>query len=85
MGETAWRPGFPRQWHRQHIHLLISWLDIEEVNGKIAITPISVAKGYNLDELLKQYNPGTKKDLALKLPSSRQYLQTPGASQLIRQ
>lgn len=36
-------------------------VDIEEVNGKIVITPISVAKEYKLDELLNQCKPESMK------------------------
>jgi len=34
-------------------------VDIEEVNGKIVITPIAVKKEYKLDELLSQCKPGS--------------------------
>jgi antitoxin component of MazEF toxin-antitoxin module len=36
-------------------------VDIEEVNGKIVITPISVNKEYKLDELLSQCKPESMK------------------------
>jgi antitoxin MazE len=36
-------------------------VDIEEVNGKIVITPISVTKEYKLDELLSQCKPESMK------------------------
>ncbi len=36
-------------------------VDIEEVNGKIVITPIRVKKEYKLDELLSQCKPGSMK------------------------
>jgi antitoxin MazE len=36
-------------------------VDIEEVNGKIVISPISVKKEYNLDELLSQCKPESMK------------------------
>ena len=36
-------------------------VDIEEVNGKIVITPIRVKKEYKLDELLGQCKPGSMK------------------------
>ncbi len=36
-------------------------VDIEEVDGKIVITPISVTKEYKLDELLSQCNPESMK------------------------
>ena len=36
-------------------------VDIEEVNGKIVITPIKAKKEYKLNELLNQCNPGAMK------------------------
>lgn len=36
-------------------------VDIEEVNGKIVITPIAVKKEYKLDELLNQCKPESMK------------------------
>lgn len=36
-------------------------VDIEAVNGKIVITPISVNKEYKLDELLSQCKPESMK------------------------
>jgi antitoxin component of MazEF toxin-antitoxin module len=36
-------------------------VDIEEINGKIVITPISVTKEYKLDELLSQCKPESMK------------------------
>ncbi len=36
-------------------------VDIEEVNGKIVITPIAVKKEYKLDELLSQCKPESMK------------------------
>jgi antitoxin component of MazEF toxin-antitoxin module len=36
-------------------------VDIEEVNGKIVITPISVTKEYKLDDLLSQCKPESMK------------------------
>jgi antitoxin MazE len=41
-----------------HLNQLV---DIEEVNGKIVITPIAVKKEYKLDELLSQCKPGSMK------------------------
>jgi antitoxin MazE len=36
-------------------------VDIEEVNGKIVITPIKAKKEYKLNELLNQCKPGAMK------------------------
>ena len=36
-------------------------VDIEEVNGKIVITPIEAKKEYKLNELLNQCKPGAMK------------------------
>ena len=36
-------------------------VDIEEVNGKIVITPIAAKKEYKLNELLSQCRPGSMK------------------------
>ncbi len=36
-------------------------VDIEEINGKIVITPIEAKKEYKLDELLRQCKPGAMK------------------------
>jgi len=36
-------------------------VDIEEVNGKIVITPIESKKEYTLDKLLSQCKPGAMK------------------------